>query len=1152
MWRRKAPGARSLGCRSPLGLSRQKKVIQAAIERFEARLLLSATLPSNIPSTVFNILNYGASDTATSSETNTAAINAAIAAAAANTVAGVKGGIVEIPAAAQPWLAGPYLNSSNATVTITLASNVDLKIDAGATLQAIPESSYLSAGATSVSNFITSNNISNFEITGSGTIDGNGAGWWNAYNANSSIGRPRLVNLSNSSVFLIQGVTLQNAGMFNLNLSNCSNVTANGITISDPSTSPNTDGIDMSGSHYLIENCNISDGDDDISPKPESVACSDMTVENCMIGAGHGISIGGETNAGLNGFYVNNITFTNTTNGIRLKADRTNGGVVQNVYYSNITMNGVEYPILIDSYYNGSNNLPTNPSTDPGQTYVAGQTPLWENIIFANITSTDSASNSAAGVIYGLPEAPVTNLDFVNVQITAHSGLQINHARNIRFDSSSTVTASSGNDLYGSTGSGGYPNPYDATIVAAGFLDEDIGSPTVATGTSSALFNPDTAQWTLIGDGAGIAGSSDQFNAAFGSVIGDSTVQAQLKSLTTQGGSAVSEAGVMYRNSNSAGDAFAAVVQTSASQISFEYRTSSGGSIVIGGTASASVGSDYLQVVRSGSNFAGYYSTNGTNWTQIGSTVAISNIGTTAQAGLVVSAGSNGSLATAVFANVSSLPGPTVATAAAANPSPVTATSTALSVLGAEAGSDTGFIYFWQAGIPGSTPVVYSSEATNSAKNTTANFTKAGTYNFTALIVDPLGLSASSSVAVTVQQTPAAIAVSPSSSPVVPVGFSQQFSATATDQFGNSISSPSLNWSITGSGNTISGSGDATLGLMPGTFTVTASGGTAQANAGVIAENFAVPAGSTLNINLSAAGAVNLSASGNSITASQNGVQITLSGFTGVTVTDTGSGDVLNFNGPLALPFTFVNCSQSTVNVNSGTLTFTAVSGGSVNVGTLSVANGASAVITAATTSQITTLTLSGLSIGASGSLDVTNNEVLITYGSGTDPIASIAGMIGTGYANGAWDGPGIISSVAQSHASYGLGYADAADVGNPAGLAPGQIEILYTLLGDANLDGKVNGDDFVLMANNFNDYVTAGWDQGDFNYSNTVNGDDFTLLSANFNQAAQVAVAATTPVTAAVSAVVANSTSDVVITPASTTTTHHHKSDPSDKHRPR
>jgi len=1089
-------------------------VIQAAIERFEARLLLSATLPSNIPSTVFNILNYGASDTATNSQTNTAAINAAIAAAAANKVGNVKGGIVEIPAAAQPWLAGPYLNSSNATVTITLASNVDLQIDPGATLQAVPESSYLGAGASSVSNFITASNLTNFEITGSGTIDGNGAGWWTAYNANNSIGRPRLINISNSSIFLIQTVTLQNAGMFNLNFSNCSNVTANGITISDPATSPNTDGIDMAGSHYLIENCTISVGDDDISPKPQSVACSDMTVENCTIGAGHGISIGGETNAGLNGFYVNNITFTNTTNGIRLKADRTNGGVVQNVYYSNITMNGVEYPILIDSYYNGSNNLPSNPSTDPGQTYVAGQTPLWENIVFANMTSTDSASNSVAGVIYGLPEAPVMNLDFVNVQISAHTGMQINHARNIRFDSGSTVTASSGNDLYGSTGSGGYPNPYDATIVAAGFLEEDIGSPTVATGTSEALYNPDTAQWTIIGDGAGIAGMSDQFNAAFGSVIGDSTVQAQLKSLTTPGGSAVSEAGVMYRNSNSAGDAFAAVVQTSASQISFEYRTSSGGSIVIGGTASASVGSDYLQVVRSGSNFAGYFSTNGANWTQIGSTVAISNIGTTAQAGLVVSAGSNGSLATATFANVSSLPGPTVATAAAANPSPVTGTSTALSVLGAEGGTDTGLIYIWQNGIPGSTPVVYSGESTNTAKNTTANFFRAGAYNFTSLIIDPLGLSVSSVVAVTVQQTPTSIVVSPASTPVVPVGFSEQFSAAATDQFGNSISSPSLNWSITGSGNTISSSGDATLGSTPGTFTVTASGGTAQGNATVIAENFAVPAGSTLNINLSGAGAVSIAASGSNVTVSQGAVQITLSGFTGVTVTDTGSSDVLNFNGPLALPFTFVNCAQSVINVNSGTLTFAAVSGGSVNVGTLSVASGASAVITAATTSQITTLALSGLSIGANGSLDVTNNEVLITYGSGTDPIASIAGMIGTGYASGAWDGPGIISSVAQSNASYGLGYADAADPNNPAGLASGQIEILYTLLGDANLDGKVNGDDFVLMSNNFNNYVTAGWDQGDFNYSNTVNGDDFTLLSANFNQSAQVAAPAAVPVT--------------------------------------
>ena len=93
---------------------------------------------------------------------------------------------------------------------------------------------------------------------------------------------------------------------------------------------------------------------------------------------------------------------------------------------------------------------------------------------------------------------------------------------------------------------------------------------------------------------------------------------------------------------------------------------------------------------------------------------------------------------------------------------------------------------------------------------------------------------------------------------------------------------------------------------------------------------------------------------------------------------------------------------------------------------------------------------------------------------------------------------------------SYGIGYADSADPGNPAGLASGQIEIMYTLLGDANLDGKVNGTDFNLMATNFNQAVTNGWDEGDFNYDGKVNGSDFVLLADNFNQfASQSAVSA-------------------------------------------
>ena len=81
------------------------------------------------------------------------------------------------------------------------------------------------------------------------------------------------------------------------------------------------------------------------------------------------------------------------------------------------------------------------------------------------------------------------------------------------------------------------------------------------------------------------------------------------------------------------------------------------------------------------------------------------------------------------------------------------------------------------------------------------------------------------------------------------------------------------------------------------------------------------------------------------------------------------------------------------------------------------------------------------------------------------------------------------------------MGYADGADH-IVTGLSSGQIEIKYTLLGDANLDGIVNAADFTILAANFNQPVT-GWDQSDFNYDGLVNAADFTDLAVNFNQSA-------------------------------------------------
>jgi hypothetical protein len=136
------------------------------------------------------------------------------------------------------------------------------------------------------------------------------------------------------------------------------------------------------------------------------------------------------------------------------------------------------------------------------------------------------------------------------------------------------------------------------------------------------------------------------------------------------------------------------------------------------------------------------------------------------------------------------------------------------------------------------------------------------------------------------------------------------------------------------------------------------------------------------------------------------------------------------------------------------------------------------------------------------GTVDVANNELLINYGSGADPIASVASQIASGYNHGSWNGTGIISSIAAIVPGYGLGYADSADPGNPANLASGSIEVKYTLLGDTNLDGVVNAVDFGILAANFNKGVN-GWDKGDFNYDNVVNAVDFGDLAANFNKGA-------------------------------------------------
>jgi len=223
--------------------------------------------------------------------------------------------------------------------------------------------------------------------------------------------------------------------------------------------------------------------------------------------------------------------------------------------------------------------------------------------------------------------------------------------------------------------------------------------------------------------------------------------------------------------------------------------------------------------------------------------------------------------------------------------------------------------------------------------------------------------------------------------------------------------------------------------------------------------------------------------SGTGTTTVSSGVAFTASNFTQGALVDNGSTKI---NG-------------------SGTIGTSNHAGAITGTGTVTIGTGSSGnTIQLATNSGGSTI--GALVINSGSTLDITNNHVIINYGSGTDPIGSIATLIADGaYGSGTtvtWTGTGITSSAAAANSlSYGIGYADSADPGNPANLSSGTVEIMYTLLGDANLDGKVNGIDFNLMATNFNQAVTDGWDKGDFNYDGKVNGIDFNLLASNFNQ---------------------------------------------------
>ena len=323
---------------------------------------------------------------------------------------------------------------------LELKSNVTLDVETGAELLAsIDRDDYKPATIMrlpSVQPFLHVDHAENVTISGGGLIDGRGQVWWDYVKGAKDGGvlgndhpRPFGLYIDHSTHFTMQNVTFQNAGFWQVVPYYSDYLKFSHIRILAPQRgAPNTDGLDpFSSSHIAIDHYFSSVGDDNIaiksgainSPGPDTPS-TDINIVDCQFEAGHGLSIGSEVSGGAQRIHGERISFKGTDNGIRVKSNRDRGADVSDLTFKDITMDGVKTSILISEYYPKA-----MPEGEVAAAPVQRLTPHFHNITIENLVSKDS---DWAGVIVGLPEAPVLAVTLKNVQIEAAKGMQIGYA----------------------------------------------------------------------------------------------------------------------------------------------------------------------------------------------------------------------------------------------------------------------------------------------------------------------------------------------------------------------------------------------------------------------------------------------------------------------------------------------------------------------------------------------------------------------------------------------------------------------------------------------------------------------------------------------------------------------------------------------------
>lgn len=266
--------------------------------------------------------------------------------------------------------------------------------------------------------------------------------------------RPVMVSLVDCKQVLLDGPTFQNSPAWNLHPLMCEDIIIRNLSIRNPWYSQNGDGLDLeSCKNALVYNNTFDVGDDAICLKSgkdkdgrdRNAPTENVIIKNNVVYHAHGgFVVGSEMSGGVKNVHVSNCSFIGTDIGLRFKSTRGRGGVVENIYISNINMtNIVTEAIGFNLFYGGStpnfeekNVLPK----EEKRYQVTEETPSFRNIFMENI---QVAGAQKAGFFMGLPEMNLKNIQLKNSILKADQGIEIIDADGMEFSNVKIMTSDS-------------------------------------------------------------------------------------------------------------------------------------------------------------------------------------------------------------------------------------------------------------------------------------------------------------------------------------------------------------------------------------------------------------------------------------------------------------------------------------------------------------------------------------------------------------------------------------------------------------------------------------------------------------------------------------------------------------------------------------